>query len=203
MIGSSFCSGCLGRAVGLVRMRDRFKRSTKISGSDLRFLCGTDLFVAVPEEARPPLFECMAPVCVRAGERFIRQGDKADCLYLIKEGSCTAKVEQDGIIRDLARRTSGDLVGEMAIVTEKNRMAHVQAETDMTLWSISRKEFNALCRTYPGLLRFISELVIRRTADSQLILSRRVADQYRSRAMRETLNLIILVAKTGSTCLFL
>lgn len=152
----------------------RRRRKTKLSELDLRFLSGTDLFAAVPEEGRGHLMACMAPMTVRAGERFIRQGEVADCLYLIKEGSCKVSVEQDGVTRDIARRKSGDLVGEMAILTDENRTAHVQAETDVTLWGMGRVEFDELCLAYPVIREFVTELITTRISQSKFTPHRTV-----------------------------
>ena len=144
-------------------------KKRKMSREDFAYLLGTDVFNAVPEEAQNRLLACLAPLTVRAGERFICQGDEADCLYLIEEGSCVVTVEKDGVTSAVARRKSGDLVGEMAILTGENRTAHVEAETDMSLWRIGRVEFDALCLTYPGLRRFVTEPATKRISDSKFI----------------------------------
>lgn len=145
-----------------------------MSRKDFAYLLGTDLFNAVSEDAQNRLLACLAPLTVRAGERFIRQGDEADCLYLIEEGSCVVTVEKDGVTSAVAHRKSGDLVGEMAILTGENRTAHVEAETDMSLWRMSRVEFDALCLTYPGLRRFVTELATKRISDSRFTPHRTV-----------------------------
>ena len=64
-------------------------KKRKMSTEDSAYLMSTDLFAAAPEESKNQLMACLAPMTIRAGERFIRQGDEADCLYLIQKGSCT------------------------------------------------------------------------------------------------------------------
>ncbi len=149
-------------------------KKRKMSRKDFAYLLGTDLFNAVPEEAQNRLLACLAPLTVRAGERFICQGDDADCLYLIEKGSCVVSVEKDGVTSAVVRRKSGDLVGEMAILTGENRTAHVEAETDMSLWRISRVEFDELCLTVPVLRRFVTELATKRISDSKFTPHRTV-----------------------------
>ena len=138
-----------------------------MSYEDSEYLLGTDLFDAAPEESKSQLLACLAPMTVRAGERFIRQGDEADCLYLIQKGLCTVIVEMDGIPNRVARRKSGELIGEMSILTGERRTAHVEAETDMTLWRMSRMEFDELCLAYPGIREFVTELITTRISKSK------------------------------------
>jgi len=90
----------------------------------------TDLFDACPDEGKGRLLACLAPLAVRAGERFIHQGEEADCMYLIQKGSCTVHTEADGVTTAVARRRAGDIVGEMALLTGENRTAHVEADTE-------------------------------------------------------------------------
>ena len=96
---------------------------------------------------------------VKAGERFIRQGEQGDAAYIIDRGSCLAIVERDGQLHPLRHRTAGDIVGLPAILTGEPRMAHIEAETDMELWEIKKSQFDHLSRQNPELLRFFSELV--------------------------------------------
>jgi eukaryotic-like serine/threonine-protein kinase len=142
-------------------------KKRKMSSKDFSYLLGTDLFKAAPEEAQNRLLACMAPLTVRAGERFIHQGEEADCLYLIQQGSCVVTLEKDGVTSIVAHRKAGDLVGEMAILTGENRTAHVEAETGMALWRMSRVEFDELSRAYPSVRRFVTELVTKRISDSK------------------------------------
>jgi eukaryotic-like serine/threonine-protein kinase len=157
------------RPEGRLRMSSHSRRlkKRKMSPKDFSYLLGTDLFKAAPEEAQNRLLACMAPLTVRAGDRFIHQGEEADCLYLIEEGSCVVSLEKDGATTAVARRKAGDLIGEMAILTGENRTAHVEAETRMSLWRMSRVEFDELSRTYPSVRRFVTELVTKRVTDSK------------------------------------
>ncbi len=154
--------------------RSRRLKKKKMSTEDSEYLMSTDLFNVVPEEAQNWLLACLAPLTVRAGERFICQGEEADCLYLIEEGSYVVSVEKDGVTSAVARGKSGDLVGEMAMLTGENRTAHVEAETDMTLWRMSRVEWDELCLAYPSIREFLTELMTKRISQSKLIPHRTI-----------------------------
>ena len=105
--------------------------------ADLEFLIRSTLFDAIPLEAKCPLLDCVTPIHVRAGERFIAQGDEGDTFYIIQEGSCVVNVEKNGSKHAISRLKSGDIVGEIALLTGERRTANVDAETDMILWSLT------------------------------------------------------------------
>ena len=147
--------------------RSRRLKKRKISTGDSEYLMSTDLFAAAPEESKNQLLACLAPMTIRAGERFIRQGDEANCLYLIQKGSCTVSVEKNGLTNPVTSRKSGELVGEMSILTGEHRTAHVEAETDMAVWCMSRVEFDEMCLAYPSIREFVTELITKRISQSK------------------------------------
>jgi eukaryotic-like serine/threonine-protein kinase len=149
-------------------------KKKKIAPEDFDYLMGTDLFEATPEEGRNQVLACLVPMTIRASERFICQGDEADCLYLIQNGSCAISVEKDGGTTPVTQRKSGELVGEMSILTGDRRTAHVRAETDMAVWRMSRVEFDGLCRAYPGIREFVTELITKRISQSKFTPHRTV-----------------------------
>jgi eukaryotic-like serine/threonine-protein kinase len=154
--------------------RSRRLKKRKMSSEDSEYLLSTDFFAAAPDESKGQVLACLAPMTIRAGERFIRQGDEADCLYLIQKGSCTVSVEKNGVTNPVTRRKSGELVGEMSILIGEQRTAHVDAETDMAVWRMSRVEFDELCLTYPGVREFVTELVTKRISQSKFTPHRTV-----------------------------
>ncbi len=142
--------------------------------SDLEFLINTPLLEAVPLEAKCPLLNCMTPRHVAAGARFIAQGDEGDTFYIIQEGSCVVNVEKDGAKHPVTRLRSGDIVGEIALLTGEPRTANVDAETDMVLWGLTREEFDYACTNYSDLLDFLTELVTRRFSTEKVTANRTI-----------------------------
>lgn len=137
-----------------------------MSQEDFGFLREAEIFRTVPEEARWHILARMEPTTVKAGERFIYQGEQGDSLYLIREGSCVVKVQREGEERIIAVRKSPEILGEMSICTGEPRMAHVDAETDMVVWRMSRLEFDKLCLAYPAIRGVVTEIVTRRLSGS-------------------------------------
>jgi serine/threonine protein kinase len=82
----------------------------------------------------------------------------ADC-YIIQKGTCVVSVEKSGELVSVARLTEGDVVGEMALITGEPRSAHVDAETDMQLWRLTKTEFDSISEVYPDLRSFLTDLV--------------------------------------------
>ena len=126
---------------------------------DYRFFRSTNLIKSVPPEAICPLLNSMTLMKVKAGERFIQQGDPGDTVYLIQRGICAVLVEKDGQLSAVARLQDGDLVGEMAILTGESRSAHVEAETDMRLWALEKEHFEQLAAEYSELRIFLTDLM--------------------------------------------
>lgn len=132
------------------------------------------LLNAIPEEARSLLWTCMIPKRVGKGERLISQGDEGDRLYVIQDGACVVSVEKDGIIHPVNRLGAGDIAGEMALLTGERRTAHVDAETDMTVWCLTRAHFEGLCTNYPDLKDFLTELATHRFSTESYTADRAV-----------------------------
>lgn len=110
-------------------------------------------------EDRSPFFEKMTYLHVKAGQRFVVQGQVEDTAYIIQRGSCLVIVEKDEDLHPVDHYGEGDIVGGLGILTGEPRRAHVEAETDMDLWLMTRRQFDEITEKDPELLDFITELV--------------------------------------------
>jgi len=113
----------------------------------------------IVQENRSPFFDKMIYRHVKAGERFVVQGELEDTAYIIQRGSCLVIVEKDGELHPVDHYGEGDIVGGLGILTGEPRRAHVEAETDMDLWIMTRDQFDEITDQDPALLDFITELV--------------------------------------------
>jgi len=113
----------------------------------------------IAQEDRSPFFEKMTYQHIKAGERFVVQGEVENIAYIIQRGSCLAIVEKDGELHPVDHYGEGDIVGGLGILTGEPRRAHVEAETDMDLWVLSKAQFDEITEKDPALLNFITELV--------------------------------------------
>jgi len=106
-----------------------------------------------------PVFEKMTHRRVKAGERFVTQGETVDTAFIIERGSCLAIVEKDGVQHPVNHYGKGDIVGGVGILTGEPRLAHVEAETDMDLWVLNRSQFENISQKDPVVLNFLTEIV--------------------------------------------
>jgi tRNA A-37 threonylcarbamoyl transferase component Bud32 len=113
----------------------------------------------IVEEGRSPFFEKMTYRHVKAGERFVCQDAVEDTAYIIQRGSCLVIVEKDGELHPVDHYGEGDIIGGLGILTGEPRRAHVEAETDLDLWVMTRDQFDEMSEKDPALLDFITELV--------------------------------------------
>lgn len=126
------------------------------------------------QNPQSPLLEGMSCKRVRAGERFINQGDPADAAYIIQRGSCMVIVEKEGELHPVGHRGEGDIVGVMAVLTGEPCGAHVEAETDMEVWRLDKARFDDISRSEPELWSFLTELVADRFASKRPIADRTI-----------------------------
>lgn len=151
---------------------DTDRSSRNMTQDDFSFLMQTPFFEAIPDDARLHLLSAMTAKTVPAKERFIRQGDEGNYLFIIQSGTCTVSLEREGAMHTLERFGPGDIVGEMAILTGEKRSAHVDADEDMVLWMISRKAFDSICDQFPQLREFLTRLVTNRLSKCMLTADR-------------------------------
>jgi len=113
----------------------------------------------VVQEDRSPFFDKLTYRHIKAGERFVVQGAIEDTAYIIQRGSCLVIVEKDGELHPVDHYGEGDIVGGLGILTGEPRRAHVEAETDMDLWIMTKDRYDEIADKDPDLLEFITELV--------------------------------------------
>ncbi len=65
-------------------------------------------------------------------------------LYLIQKGSCAVRLERDGVLTHVAYCRSGQLVGEMSVLTDDKQTTYVDAQSDMVLWRIKNGYFRSM-----------------------------------------------------------
>lgn len=128
----------------------------------------------VSRDAGTPLLKDMVYRHVRAGQRFIVQGEAATAAYIIQRGSCLVIVEKEGRLIPVDHRGEGDIVGMMAILTGEPRSAHVEAETDVELWELKKSRFENISHNDPDLLNFFTELVAARFDSKRPITDRTI-----------------------------
>jgi CRP-like cAMP-binding protein len=86
-----------------------------------------------------------------AGQVLMREGETGNEMFIMVSGA--AKVERGG--QELGRSGAGDVLGEIALVSEGPRMATVTLTEPSTLLVIGHREFHSLLDASPDLTRAI------------------------------------------------
>ena len=88
-----------------------------------------------------------------AGEVLFSEGDPAERMYVVSDGSVTLSIG-DQVVETVG---PGGLFGEMAVIDREPRSATAVAESDVTLVSIDKRRFWFLVQETP----YFAEIVMR------------------------------------------
>lgn len=102
---------------------------------------------------------------VANGEVLFREGERAECAYLIEVGRLEVSVERDGKPHVLAELRAGSLVGEMALIDSGTRTATVRALEDTSLTRVERGHLEKRLVDADPLLRHMLDRLIGRYRD--------------------------------------
>ncbi len=92
-----------------------------------------------------------------------REGEVGDQLFIIASG--TVRVESGA--RVVARRSTGEVIGEMSIVADVPRIASLVCEGDVRVLAIARRDFDAILRDRPQVAHAIIRVLSARLAELQ------------------------------------
>jgi len=142
----------------------------KLPGLDRKIRVSTDWFLDL---ILPPdivqLKTARAPGIGRAhfeqGEIILSQGERGDRVYVIVEGEVEVVKEEPGKgATILANLGAGQWFGEMALISDKPRMATVKSCTAVNVLTVDRDAFHALFEHLPPLRKQFEQLIEERKA---------------------------------------
>lgn len=126
------------------------------------------LGLALPDPEIGEIAARMDWVEVPAGRRLLAQDERGECLYVLVSGRLRAVVRDDaGGERVVGEISRGDVVGEIALLTDEPRSASIDAIRDSLLARLTRPVFEELAARSPAFAVQLSRVVIRRLARSQ------------------------------------
>ncbi|HUF38959.1 MAG TPA: cyclic nucleotide-binding domain-containing protein [Anaerolineales bacterium] len=99
---------------------------------------------------------------VAAGEVLFREGDPGDRFYIVESGRLIVARTQGGQTTEIAQPTTGEYVGEIALLQNIPRTATVTAAEDTVVWSLAGEDFLDLTSGYKTLGRVVSDTGTRR-----------------------------------------
>lgn len=110
----------------------------------VRILDGLNLFTGAPQALLERLAAAATPMTVTAGTVLIRQGEDADALWVLTDGSlAVTAVDEQGVTLDLPPVGAPGYVGELGLLHHRPRTATVIAATDCALLRIPGADFQA------------------------------------------------------------
>ena len=96
----------------------------------------------------------------------MKEGETGDAAFVIVKGKVEIRVDQFGSKpQSLATRTSGDVIGELALFDNKPHMASAVAIEDTVVNAMSRDEFHRRLEEMDPAMRGIMKLMVRRTRE--------------------------------------
>jgi len=131
------------------------------------FLRKVPLFTELPPPDLQPIASIAEEHVFDAGDTIARQGDIGEEMHIIVSGEVSVAV-RDGTDaqRVVAVRSEGDVVGEMAIVTNEPRMADLVARGPVRLLTIDRRRFESIIRERPETALGVIRMLSRRLAEA-------------------------------------
>ncbi len=119
-------------------------------------------FISSGEDGKESIFQHETYKYIKAGERFITQGEVGNTAYIIQRGTCLVIVEKEGEIHPVDHYGVGDIVGGVGLLTGEPHIAHIEAETDLEAWALTRADFDRISEKNPEMLNFLTEFVANR-----------------------------------------
>lgn len=131
------------------------------------------------------LTETVEWTILRRGQYLFKEGDAADCAYILVSGVLGVTLQGEGEKeREIDRINHGEIIGELALVTDDRRSANIVALRDCELFRLTAADFQRIADRYPRMM-----LNIYRTISERFIHSR---SSYSYRPRKSNLGLFTL-----------
>lgn len=139
-------------------------------------LASLPLFAGVPADELVALDTDASRVALRAGEVLVRQGERADAMYVVLQGSLEAIVTEGGRTRLVGIIARGDSVGDVALLTGESRAATVRAVRDSVVVRVTHEAVEELMRRHASVGSAMARALALRLRDTNRTrpVSRRV-----------------------------
>ena len=92
-------------------------------------------------------------------EYIVRAGTKGDRMYFIQTGVVDVLTDDEEVATSLS---SGSHFGEICLLTEDRRVATIKSVTTCDLFSLSKKNFQAILEDYPEMRCALEAIALRR-----------------------------------------
>ena len=127
---------------------------------------------------RVPLFANLSPGDIKQvaaiaeeasfsnGDILVRQGEVGDIMFIIASGEVRVIASNDQKEVELARRRTGEFIGEMALISKEPRSATVAAIGNVRTLCINQKNFESLLRDRPDASLAVIQILCERLKEA-------------------------------------
>lgn len=145
-------------------------------------LKASSLFQDLDDEQLSALSMAGTVVSLPAGHHLFREGDEADCIYIILQGTVKIyKSLDNGSDIEINSLSVGNVVGEIALIDDDYRSASAVAEMVCQLYAIERTVFLSMLSKHPQLAARLISLITSKLRESDAV---RVRETYKRQALQ-------------------
>src|SRR5512138_463351 len=143
---------------------------TEILNMNLNDLRKSPLFQGLSDDELQQLVNMAEPVSLRAGAILIRQGEAGDAAYVVIKGEFEIQKLAGQSLIKIDVRNSGDVVGEMALLSSAPRNATVIAKTESEVLRIPPQAFEKLLTSSTTAAMAVLHWVMSRLTQNESLL---------------------------------
>lgn len=136
---------------------------------DIRILSGVAFFDGFTTDQLRLIAFGAERLNLAAGETLFREGEPADCAFVVLDGGIELFNVEAGPKRTAGWARPGAMLGELALIAGTRRPTSAEAASDSRLLRVARKDFRRVLEEYP---------------DLAAALHRRMADEFRTMVER-------------------
>jgi signal transduction histidine kinase len=137
---------------------------------NLKDLRKSPLFEGLSEEELQKLMDMAEPMSLRAGDVLMRQGEMGDAAYVVIKGEFEIQKQSGQSVIKIDVRNTGDVVGEMALLSRATRTATVVAKTDGETLRIPPEAFEELLASSSTAAMAVLRWVMARLSQNESLL---------------------------------
>jgi len=167
-------------SVGWVVDRFTFRRIlANVSDTQIHeyesFLKKVELLAPLSSREREKVAEAMEEASYRKGEVLAKQGDRGDCMFVLKRGNVVCTIDGE----EVKRYNPGEYFGERSLIKDEPRAATLTAANDVDVLQLDRAAFSLL-------LGPLEDIMARRLeAYSQFTSSKKLLEQQQATSAAE------------------
>lgn len=99
------------------------------------------------------------------GEVIASEGELGDELHIVIDGTIRVIQDRGSTEHELAHRATGDVVGEMSLITQSPRIASLVADGAVRTIRLGQHEFESMLRERPGIAMAVMRVLANRIAE--------------------------------------